>query len=204
MSKHKTHGREELHPSEPQPGEPPAPGAVPPEGDEEAVTRIEVSEEAAALVRELKSELDHAIEARKRALADFANYQKRAAENEHRAAQSGVAGVVRSLLGVLDHFDLAIGQSTKEMTVEQLLGGVRMVRDELMKVLQSHGIRRVEPSVGDEFDPNRHEAVLRQPAGDVEPGHVLSVVRSGYAMDDRVLRPARVIVAAPPNAEGGE
>ncbi len=112
--------------------------------------------------------------------------------------------MVRSLLGVLDHFDLAIGQSTKEMTVEQLLGGIRMVRDELMKALQSHGIRRVEPSVGDEFDPNRHEAVLRQPAGDVEPGHVLSVVRSGYAMDDRVLRPARVIVAAPPNAEGGE
>jgi molecular chaperone GrpE len=159
---------------------------------------VDTPEAAAAMIEQLKAELAEAVEARKRALADFANYQRRAAENEGRALRSGAAGVVRSLLGALDHFDLALEQDTAQITVEQLIGGVKIVHDELVKALARHGVERIDPVVGDEFDPNRHEAMLHQPADDIEPNHIVSVLQPGYTIGDLVLRPAKVVVAAPP------
>ncbi len=160
---------------------------------------IELSEAAAELVHQLEQERDEALAARQRALADFRNYQRRAAESEYRAVQGGAAGVMRSLLEVVDHFDLALGQDTKQMTVEQLLGGVRIVRDELVKALESHGVERIDPACGDEFDPNRHQAMMHQPDEKVQPNHIVCVLQSGYQMGDLVLRPAKVTVAAPPD-----
>lgn len=157
-----------------------------------------------AQLKELTARLDEALAARKRALADFANYQRRAAETEAQAAEAGVARVVRSLLGVLDHFDLALDQRSQEITLQQLLGGVKMARDELLKALASHGLQRLQPSVGEEFDPHRHEAVMREPAGDVASDHIVSVVQTGYMMGEMVLRPAKVTVAAEPQPDGGD
>ncbi|MHC4102118.1 MAG: nucleotide exchange factor GrpE [Planctomycetota bacterium] len=168
------------------------------EPDEQAV---EIPEAAAEVIEQLKAELAEAVEARKRALADFANYQRRAAENEGRALRSGAADVVRSLLGVLDHFDLALGQDAAQITVEQLVGGVKMVHDDLVKVLARHGVKRIQPAEGDEFDPNQHEAMLHQPSDAVEPNHIVSVLQPGYTIGDLVLRPAKVAVAAPADEE---
>jgi molecular chaperone GrpE len=165
---------------------------------EEAQVEGAEPEEAAAMVEQLQAELDEAIASRKRALADFANYQRRAAENEDRAVLSGAAQVVRSLLGALDQFDLAVEQDTEQLTVGQLLDGVRIVRDELIKALEGQGVERIQPAVGEEFDPNRHEAVLRQAAEGIEANEIVSVLRPGYTMGAFVLRPAKVIVAAPP------
>ena len=95
-----------------------------PDAPDEAPTgEIEMSDEAAMLLAELKDELDKAVEARQRALADFANFQRRSAQNERQAVRSGETGVVRSMLGVLDHFDLALEQDKSQLTVEQLLDG---------------------------------------------------------------------------------
>jgi len=168
------------------------------EADEQVV---EIPEAAADVILQLKAELAEAVEARKRALADFANYQRRAAENEGRALRSGAADVVRSLLGVLDHLDLALGQDATQITVEQLVGGVKMVHDDLVKALARHGVKRIQPAEGDEFDPNRHEAMLHQPSDAVEPNHIVSVLQPGYAIGDFVLRPAKVAVAAPTDQE---
>ena len=173
--------------------------AVPDAEPDEQV--VEIPEAAADVIEQLKAELAEAVEARKRALADFANYQRRAAENEGRALRSGAADVVRSLLGVLDHLDLALGQDAAQITVEQLVGGVKMVHDDLVKALASHGVKRIQPAEGDEFDPNRHEAMLHQPSDAVEPNHIVSVLQPGYAIGDFVLRPAKVAVAAPADQE---
>lgn len=165
--------------------------------DEPAADEPRMSREAAAVLDELKAELDLAVEARKRALADFANYQRRAFDNEQRAARDGTAAVARSLLGVLDHFDLALNQDPGSISVEQLMGGVRIVRDELLKALADHGVSRMVPAAGEEFDPNRHEAVMRLPSGDVAPDHIVKVLQPGYTMGDQVLRAAKVAVAGP-------
>ena len=154
-------------------------------------------DEAAATLAELRAELDEAVEARKRALADFANYQRRAAQNERLAVLGGEANVVRPVLGVLDHFELALDQDRAQMTVEQLLGGVRIVRDELIRVLESFDVQPIDPAVGDDFDPNLHQAVLQQPARDIAPNSIVSVLQAGYKMGDIVLRPAKVSVSTP-------
>jgi molecular chaperone GrpE len=165
------------------------------EGQDQPQQVIELSEAAAELVSQLEAERDAAVAARQRALADYQNFQRRSIENERRAGEQGATRVVKSIMPVLDHFDLALGQNAKELSVEQLIGGVKIVRDELFKALQVNGVERIEPNQNDEFDPNRHEAMMRQPSEGVAPNHIVCVMQAGYAMGDQVLRPAKVAIA---------
>lgn len=148
-----------------------------------------------AEILRLRAERDEALAARQRAFADFANYQRRADESERRAFQNGAAKVVRSLIPPLDHLDLALGQDAASMKLDQLLTGVRMVQDELARALDASGVTRFAPARGDEFDPQRHEAMLRQPTSDLPADSIVQSVQPGYAMGDYVLRPAKVIVS---------
>jgi len=147
------------------------------------------------LIATLERERDEAVAGRQRALADFANYQRRATENEQRAKLEGMSRVLRSLIPVMDHFDLALEQEPASMTVDQVFAGVAMVRRELDKVFEECGGSRIEVEPGDAFNPGSHEAMLRQPHDDVEPGHVTQQLKVGYALGDLVLRPAQVAVA---------
>jgi molecular chaperone GrpE len=162
---------------------------------------IEMSDEAAEIVKQLQAELDEAVEARKRALADFRNYQRRALESEQKALDAGMARVIRALMPVMDNFDLTLAQRPEQVSVEQLMNAVRMVRAELNKAMQSQGVQRIAPARGEPFDPHRHEAVMRQPADDVEPNAVVAVMQPGYALGELVLRPAKVSVAPSAEAE---
>lgn len=166
-------------PTKPRSGEP---DESPPQADELAA---------------LLARVDEAVAARQRALADFANYQRRAVDNEARARQDSIASVVRSLVPVLDHFDTALGQDAERVSLERLLGGVRIVRDELAKVLEAQGLKEIPVAVGDELDPHRHEAIARLPDEGVAPNHVSAIFQKGYALGDQVLRPAKVAVAPP-------
>lgn len=147
------------------------------------------------LVRQLQAELDEAIDARKRAMADFKNYQRRANDNEQRAETMAAARVVRAIMPVLDHFDLALGQNREQMTLQNLLQAVNIVRDEFSKALASHGVERIEPKVGEAFDPHRHQAVKRENKPGAAPDTIVAVYQPGYALGDMVLRPASVVVA---------
>lgn len=169
--------------------------STPGESGERDEPLYDLSEEALALVEQLQRERDDAVEGRKRALADYANFQRRSRENESRARLEGVHGVLRSLIPVIDHFELALQQDPAKTSVEQLLGGVRMVQVEMLKALEAHGVRRIEPAVGEAFDPMQHEAMLRRQAEGVAPNHVVAVLQPGVAVGDMVLRPAKVAVA---------
>lgn len=197
MAKHKTKP-ENIEPQQ-DTGEPVDEQAV--DETDEQIEELELSEDAANLVEELQAQRDEAVAARQRAMADFLNYQRRARENEVRAAREGVSAVVRSLLPVLDHFDLALNQDPGQLNVEQLLDGLRIVRGELGKALQSHNVEPIEPAVGAEFNPNLHQAVMRQPTDEQEPNTVVNVLQHGYVVDDMILRPASVVVAAAPEGE---
>lgn len=133
--------------------------------------------------------------------ADFQNYQRRAANNEREARTSATVGVVQNVLPVLDHFDLALEQDPATATAEQIIGGVSMIRDEFQRVLGTFGVTKIEPVPGDEFDPSKHEAMLQQPTDEVEPGRVVKTLGAGYMLGDRVIRPAKVIIAKTPGEE---
>ena len=150
---------------------------------------------AGVAIQQLLEERNAAREDRLRALAEMSNNQRRAAENERRIDQSSRAGVVRGILPILDQVEMALSQDLEAVSTGQLAEGVGMARDELAKLLAEHGVERIEPSVGDPFDPMRHEAMLRQEAEDVATDHVVMVMQPGYSMGEQVLRPAKVAVA---------
>lgn len=151
-------------------------------------------------IAELEARLADAEARALRALADFQNFQKRAANNEIEARKQGITSVIASLLPVMDNFDLALGQDVSSMNAQQLLGGVKMVRAEMERALAHQGVGLIRPSRGDEFDPAIHEAVARHPDPEVAPGAVIDSFQAGYKLGDRVLRPAKVVVAAEPPA----
>ena len=150
-------------------------------------------------IAQLTAERDAANEKYLHALADFQNYQRRALMNEQEARRQGVTAVLTSILPVIDHFDLAINQPVAGNTAaEAVVEGVRAIRAELIRALGLHGITVIHPEPNDEFDPNRHQAVTQGPPGDtgVAPGRVLATFQAGYALGDRVVRPAKVSVAS--------
>lgn len=152
-------------------------------------------DEVDAKLAELEAKLAEAEAARLRALADFQNYQRRALSNEQEAKVQGRTAVVQSLLTLLDHFDIALSQDHSKATAEQIVGGVKMIREEFIRVLQSHGVGLINPARGDEFTPGRHEAIMQQAADGVESGRVVSTFQMGYTLGERVVRPAKVAVA---------
>ena len=159
----------------------------------------QVTEEAEGDVRVclewLQDELNTVKEDRLRALAELRNNQRRASENEIRVSRAAVAGALRSILTTLDQLDLALAQNIADMTAEQFAQGVQLARDEFVKTMADLGARIIEPKVGDEFEPQRHEAMLQQPADGIEPGCITMVMQPGFETDVHVLRAAKVAVA---------
>jgi molecular chaperone GrpE len=152
----------------------------------EAVEATKAAEAARAEVAELKSKLI-------RWQADFQNFQRRAAREVLEARQSADADFAKSMLQVLDHFDMALSVDPAKVDARGLLGGIKITYDELRKVLSSRGIESFDPA-GLPFDPHMHEAIMQE-ASDQPPMTVIQTFQQGYKIGDRVLRPAKVKVS---------
>src|SRR5438132_566769 len=100
-------------------------------------------------IAELEAERDAINDKYLRTLADYQNSQRRAATNEREARVQGVTGVVLNVLNVVDHFDLALGQDPSTASAEQIIGGVKLIRDELLRVLQNQGVVMINPGPND-------------------------------------------------------
>lgn len=153
---------------------------------------------------QLKASLDESEERYRRVLADFSNYQRRATENERRAKEAGKAGVLEQMVAVLDTFDLAARMNPETTTPQAMLQGVQMIKGEMLRLLATQGFAVLEPARGEEFDPHRHEAVAQTDADDVQPGAIVDVMQTGYALNDRVLRPAKVVLRPSPDTAQAE
>jgi molecular chaperone GrpE len=161
--------------------------------EEQVEVQEEVSEEETQQLSpedQLRFELHEANEAKLRALADFKNYQRRSIENEARAIESGMVRVVRSILPSVEQMNLAIAHGGDATVIQ----GFQMALDELMKGLAECGISTISPETGDEFDPQLHEAMLRQEVEGVETDHVVSLMQTGFRLGSIVLQPAKVSV----------
>jgi molecular chaperone GrpE len=151
----------------------------------------------AAIVADLaaaRAEADSYLDDLRRLQADFDNYRKRMLREQTARIASASQGLVARLLPVLDNFELAVSHAEQSRDFDRMLKGVEMVFGELREVLQGEGLVKIEAE-GKPFDPERHEAVVAVEQEGAEPGTVVDVVRTGYELRGKVLRPAMVKVA---------
>ncbi len=135
-----------------------------------------------------------------RAKAEQQNIQKRTAQERFDAVRYANAALIKDLLGTIDDFERTLEHGA-DSDVGSLLEGMRLVHDNLLKVLKDQFVEVID-ALDQAFDPNCHEAMLQRPAEGKEPGTVIQVVQRGYRLNDRVLRPAKVIIAAAPQEPG--
>lgn len=156
---------------------------------------VEVEVELTELERALELR-DQYLEELRRVAAEFDNYKKRMAREADDRARRASERIVGSLLNVHDDLERAVGalKAHPDGIPEPLVEGIAIVHRSLADVLTREGVSEIDP-VGDPFDPHNHEALLAQPSDEPE-GTVIQVVQKGFRTGDRVLRPARVIVAA--------
>src|SRR5438128_7850956 len=155
---------------------------------EKVPTKAELHEQLATVERER----DEYLNDLKRVAADFDNYRKRAARDQESLVARAGERLVKELLPVLDDLERAL-EAAADHQEAKLEEGVRLVHRALAGLLAKEGLQEIETDGA--FDPHVHEALLAQPAEDAESGQVLQVLQKGYRLGDRVVRPARVIVA---------
>jgi molecular chaperone GrpE len=145
-------------------------------------------------VTELQRERDEYLELARRTKADFENYRKRVSREASEAEARGRAALASALLSVVDNLERAVAaaEPRDDGVPNHIAEGVRLVYEELAGVLGNAGVQSYEP-VGDQFDPDQHEAMLTRPGN---AGEVLEVLQKGYRLNGQVLRPARVVVGA--------
>ena len=134
-----------------------------------------------------------------RLTADFDNFRKRAQRDKDEARQFANQGLLEKLLPVLDNFEMAL-TAVKDAD-PSVRDGVQMILDQLLSVLKESGVVPVD-ALGQPFDPNLHEALSQEETTDAEEGTVVQQVQCGYKLNDRLVRPARVVVAKAPRTAG--
>jgi molecular chaperone GrpE len=134
-----------------------------------------------------------------RAAAEFDNARKRAARERDEYTRYANESLLRELLPVLDNFERALQSARNETTAVAVTAGVELIQRELLRVLEKFGVTSFT-SVGQPFDPERHEAIARVPAQGQPEGTVVDETARGYLLNGRVLRPAMVTVASSPDS----
>ncbi|HEX9693905.1 MAG TPA: nucleotide exchange factor GrpE [Actinomycetota bacterium] len=163
---------------------PSTPSDTPVSGDRPSTSEPEL----AAARKEAAEYRDHLM----RLQAEFDNYRKRMLKEQTRALELAAEPIVRRMLEVLDEFELALMAAEQKPDFDRFLHGVELVYAKLLDTLGAEGLERIDAE-GKPFDPERHEALIGSGAGDGEPV-VADVLRQGYTLKGRVVRPAGVRV----------
>ncbi|MGQ9556424.1 MAG: nucleotide exchange factor GrpE [Desulfurispora sp.] len=174
-----------------QAGEPAAP-AEPGQAEEQAAPEdVDLAALQAELARKTALAEEH-FQRLARLQADFENFRKRTLREKEDLLKFAAEKLIGQLLPVLDNFERAL--AAPEGDGAAFRSGVEMIYRQLMDILHREGLESLQ-CVGQPFDPSRHEAVMRQPAGEQPENTVLAELQKGYTLHGKVIRPAMVCVA---------
>lgn len=157
--------------------------------------------EGDAALAEMKALAEENWDKYVRAAAELENVRKRASRDVENAHKFALERLCSELLAVRDSLEMGLAAADKA-DAQSLLEGKKATLKLLTATMERFGVVELDPQ-GEPFDPQEHEAMTMQPSADVEPGSVLSVFQKGYALNGRLLRPARVVVAAEPADKPG-
>jgi molecular chaperone GrpE len=161
------------------------------------VAEEEVEDEIADLRKELeeiRQKSAEYLDGWQRARAEFANFKKRMERERQQAHQTAAGSIIRRYLEIVDDLERALKNKPTNGEGAEWAGGIELIYRKLISILEAEGVTSIEPQ-GQLFDPNLHEAISHEENPDHESGEIIEVVQSGYMLDGRVLRPARVRVA---------
>src|SRR5947209_16254060 len=171
-----------------------------PNGAEAAAPETAQAETAPDPAAQLAKEAADLKDRLLRTLAEMENLRRRTEREVADARTYGVTSFARDILAVADNMERALKalddeiRDKAEAGVKALLDGVELTERELIKVMEKHGVRKIEPQ-GQKFDPNLHQAMLEIPDASVPAGTVVQIMQPGYTIGERVLRPALVGVS---------
>ena len=163
------------------------------DAESEEVPSASAADDTTDPIARLEAERDEYLNHYRRVAAEFDNYKKRIARDQQSTTQRATERIVAGLLPVLDDLERAV-DAFAEHDKEHVQEGVELVHRALKSLLEKEGLAEIDP-LGEAFDPHNHEALLQQPS-DAPEGSVIQVLQKGFRVGERVIRPARVVVAA--------
>jgi molecular chaperone GrpE len=189
---------------EPESKQPTAnPGAADSNAGDATQTTDDPTNDLAAQLAGAKAEAAANYDKFMRVAADLENFRRRTVREKDDLRTTVTGRVLEDVFPVLDTLAMAINAARQpNADLKSLTGGVEMVLTQLKTALSNHGLKEINPA-GQAFDPHQHEAISHQPSSQVKEEHVLEVVRTGYSLNGRLLRPASVVVSSGPAKEGG-
>lgn len=169
-------------------------------GEKEILEQAEgVAAEEQEAVSSLEEELLKWRDSAMRTAAEYDNYRKRMVKEKEECAKFANQRLLEELLPVIDNFEMGMAAASADAS-SMIYVGMSMVKKQLDEFLASNGVQALDPVVGSMFDHATEEAIQREPSDQPE-GTVLRVIRKGYTLKDRLLRPANVVVAHAPEPE---
>jgi molecular chaperone GrpE len=156
-------------------------------------------------IAKLEAELADARDKLLRALAEGENQRRRFVREREESLRYAAANFAKELLSVADNLRRAIASEaaiSSDPAAKGVIEGVAATERELWAIFEAHGVKRVEPALGDPFDPHLHQAMYEIATEEFPPGTIAQLLQPGYVMHDRLLRPALVGVAKPPAQAG--
>jgi len=186
----------EAHKHPPRPKQPPEAETSPAPEPVSGEVPGEMAEANAALTAQVAELKDRLL----RAQADWDNSRKRILREKDEAVRYAGEAFLEKLLPVLDNFESGMQAAKSATDIKAIAQGFEMVLAQLQQVLREAGVEPVE-AVGHQFDPHRHEALGHHESEEHPEGQVLTQMRKGYKLKDRLLRPASVFVAKPPEGK---
>ena len=132
--------------------------------------------------------------------AEFENFKKLKTKEKQETLKFGNEALIKDFIPVVDNLEMALDHASKTDDYKGVLEGVKLTLNEFLKVLEKSGVTRVD-AVGKTFDPNRHEAFYQEERDDMEPETVISEFQKGYLLNERLIRPSRVIISKKPEIQ---
>ena len=158
-------------------------------------TAVAQRDEARTALETAQKERDEYLDTLKRSQADFQNFRRRNQTVRAEGYADGAGEVLTAALATIDNLERALDAAKAAGEGESLINGVQMTLNQFMESMKKFGLEEI-PAKGEKFDPELHNAVMREEAEGVEPGTVLEVFQKGYRVKDKIIRYAMVKVSA--------
>lgn len=169
---------------------------------EEEAQSTAASDEEKQQLREAQQKAEEYLDLLRRTQADFVNYRRRMNQEQAEVRLNAQIGLLNQLLPILDDFERAVAATPADLAKNPWVQGLLLIARRLTALLDQLGVQQMG-APGEQFDPRLHEAITMESSADAPEGTIVRVVRAGYALGDRIIRPAQVIVAGAPSPVGG-